>query len=143
MPRFVLLYHDCPPSYERPSHWDLMLESGDALRTWALARLPQNWLSARQRTAMSIPDCPPPALDDSVEAIRLSDHRRDFLEFEGPLSGNRGSVKRVAAGSYNAESEAPDCWRVAFTDGDLSGVVMLTRLSSNDSRWRLECLPAR
>ena len=104
MPRFVLLYHDCPPSYERPSHWDLMLESA---RRFARGRssAPRDWSAARQRTAMSIPDCPPPALDDSVEAIRLSDHRRDFLEFEGPLSGNRGSVKRVAAGSYNAESE--------------------------------------
>jgi len=40
MPRFVILRHEPPPGSRGTPHWDLMLESGDALRTWALAELP-------------------------------------------------------------------------------------------------------
>ena len=35
MPRYVILQHDTPPGYPRPLHWDLMLEQGRTLRTWA------------------------------------------------------------------------------------------------------------
>ena len=35
MPQFVLLEHDHPEL-----HWDFMLESGDALLTWRLDRIP-------------------------------------------------------------------------------------------------------
>ncbi|HVT29674.1 MAG TPA: hypothetical protein VHE81_16775 [Lacipirellulaceae bacterium] len=141
MPRFVLLYHDCPPNYERPSHWDLMLESGDALRTWALDRLPRGWSAARARTAASFSDCPATADDDSVPAVQLGDHRRDYLELEGPLSGNRGAVQRMNSGTYHSQSESPDVWRVALSSGELSGLVTLSRSNSDNSRWVLEYCP--
>src|SRR4029079_11706988 len=103
MPRFVLLYHDCPPNYERTSHWDFMLESGDVLRTWALDRLPRDWEGAFARTSPVYPDCPLLAGDNTVAAMQLGHHRRDYLELEGPLSGDRGTVMRVAAGTYRSE----------------------------------------
>jgi hypothetical protein len=44
MPRYVILWHELPETHEvgaaRESHWDLMLEWGDVLRTWALASEP-------------------------------------------------------------------------------------------------------
>ena len=86
MPRFVLLRHDCPPDYERPSHWDLMLESDGVLRTWRLAALPQT----------------PP---DSMEAEELADHRLAYLEYEGPVGGERGTVSRVDAGTFETLAE--------------------------------------
>src|SRR6266516_4579452 len=98
MPRFVLLYHDCPPKYERPSHWDLMIEAGEMLRTWALERLPRSWRDLQNRTAAVYSNCAAVAETDSVSARMLGDHRRDYLEFEGPLSGERGAVIRIAAG---------------------------------------------
>ena len=57
-------------------HYDLMCESspGSALMTWRA------------------PDWPPVAGD---ELIRIGDHRRDYLEYQGPVSNNRGSVRRV------------------------------------------------
>ena len=41
MPRFVILHHVTLPGADRASHWDLMLEMGDALRTWALPTPPE------------------------------------------------------------------------------------------------------
>src|SRR5205807_4006979 len=106
MPRFVLLYHDCPPSYVRPSHWDLMLECGDALRTWALEELPHDWQAAYARTTARDVNCASLAAENAVVAIQLGDHRREYLHLEGPLSANRGTVIRVAEGNYRSETES-------------------------------------
>src|ERR1700704_4821039 len=76
MPRFVILEHDHPVL-----HWDLMLEAGTALRTWRLARAPS-------------------APGEVIDALALPDHRLFYLDYEGPVSGGRGVVKRWDAGEY-------------------------------------------
>jgi hypothetical protein len=139
MPRFVLLYHDCPPNYERKSHWDFMLESGAALRTWALERLPRDWQAARSRTSAVHPNCPLLAIDNAVAATQLGDHRRDYLELEGPLSGDRGTVVRVAAGTYGSEHQSPVEWRMVLTSEDLTSRVQLSRSEADNEGWALSC----
>jgi hypothetical protein len=79
MPRFALLEHDHPFL-----HWDFMLEAGAALWTWRLAA--------------------PPRLGVSVEATRLEDHRLLYLNYQGPVSGNRGQVVQWDSGTF--------AWRV-------------------------------
>ncbi len=81
MPRFVLLEHDHPVL-----HWDLMLETGAALRTWRLAA--------------------PPRLGTAIAAMALGDHRLAYLDYEGPVSGQRGTVTRWDHGNYEATSLA-------------------------------------
>lgn len=81
MPRFVILEHDHPHL-----HWDFMLEAGEVLRTWRLAR--------------------PPEPGVRIEALVLGDHRRDYLDYEGPVSGGRGSVKRWDVGTFAWLEEA-------------------------------------
>jgi hypothetical protein len=83
MPRFVVLEHDHPVL-----HWDLMLDVGDVLRTWRLAEAPR------------------PGLQTNCEA--LPDHRRMYLDYEGPVSGDRGSVRRVLAGDYDIIQDEPE-----------------------------------
>ncbi len=80
MPRFVVLRHETPPGHERPTHWDFMLEAGGVLRTWALAEAP-----CRGR---------------AIAAEELAEHRLAYLEYEGDVSGGRGSVVRWDAGTY-------------------------------------------
>ena len=138
MPRFVLLYHDCPPNYERPSHWDFMLESGGVLRTWALEQLPRDWETAHARTSAIHPGCPLIALGNAVTAVRLRDHRREYLEIEGPLSGDRGCVMRVAAGTYRSKHEAPNEWRVSLDSEGLSARVGLSRNETGDDQWTID-----
>jgi hypothetical protein len=132
MPRFVLLYHDCPPGYARGSHWDLMLEHGQSLRTWAVQRLPREW---------EIEGAVAAGARDSVEAEQLADHRLAYLDYEGPLSGERGVVKRVDAGSYETVAESPDVWQIALCGQRIRGQITLRRVASGDSRWTLATGP--
>jgi hypothetical protein len=125
MPRFVLLYHECPPDFERPSHWDLMLEVGDKLRTWAISRLPHGWEGAKARTAVLFPSCAATSLENCVVATPLADHRIDYLQIEGALSGKRGEVRRIEAGTYEAVSQNSRTWTVVLSGGVVSGTVTL------------------
>ncbi|RPI89883.1 MAG: hypothetical protein EHM42_02275 [Planctomycetaceae bacterium] len=83
MPRFVVLSHDWPTR-----HWDLMLENDAVLRTWRLDRAPD--------------------LAGPIAIQRLPDHRRAYLDFEGPVSGNRGNVTRVLSGTYEFRVQASE-----------------------------------
>ena len=77
---FALLFHQFDAGHNRDDHWDLMLEQDGVLLTWALEELP--------------------APGKLIPAIRLDDHRITYLEYEGPIAGDRGSVSRVLSGSY-------------------------------------------
>jgi hypothetical protein len=136
MPQFVLLYHECPPDYERPSHWDLMLEAGEKLRTWALAQLPRDWHAARSRTAETQPACPPVAAGNTVAAEPLGDHRLAYLHEEGPLSRNRGAVGRIDGGTYNTSAESSEIWELTLWGAVVRGRIQL-RLES--PQWTLTC----
>lgn len=80
---FVILHHTGSP--DAPDHFDLLLGAppapGGKLLAWRLLPHPDTW-----------PHHPP-------TAIRLPNHRRHYLTYEGPISDNRGHVRRVAAGS--------------------------------------------
>ncbi|QDT53235.1 hypothetical protein Pan44_12510 [Caulifigura coniformis] len=97
MPAFVVLEHDHPVL-----HWDLMLDAGESLRTWRLSEPP---LAGRTTTCESLPD-----------------HRRAYLDYEGPVSGGRGTVSRVMRGDFAIEDDTPDhlTARLRFDDGELS-----------------------
>lgn len=142
MPRFVLLYHDCPLHYQRPSHWDLMLEESDLLRTWALETLPRQWAAAHARTAHAYSNCPSNAAGNEVAAEQLGEHRRVYLEFEGQLTGDRGAVIRIAAGTYVSEAKSSGRWQLSLSGDTLSGAIALQRTNPNGVSWRLECLRA-
>jgi hypothetical protein len=136
MPRYVLLYHQCPPAYERPSHWDLMLETSGVLETWALRQLPHDWQAAHVATVAVDSDCRPVARTNSVQAERLGKHRTDFLDWEGELSGNRGRVCRLLSGRYDHLSLSPGDWEVALT-GDLVGKLTLHHTAPGQPEWSL------
>lgn len=141
MPRFVLLYHDCPPHYPRPSHWDFMLEADDSLRTWALKSLPGSWRAAQLLTAQKHPQCPSAAESNEVPAEELGRHRREYLDFEGEISDDRGHVIRIAAGTFSSDLETPDVWRVTLGSDVIEGQIELQRAEESESCWTLRCLP--
>ncbi|RIK81522.1 MAG: hypothetical protein DCC67_08170 [Planctomycetota bacterium] len=118
MPRFVLLYHDCPSSAGKPSHWDLMLERGGSLMTWSLEHLPQSWRP-------SSPGGPAAPVEETLAARRLADHRLAYLEYEGPLSGGRGHVARRDAGAYRVLGETAQTLTVELAGGSIAGLVRL------------------
>ncbi len=130
MPRFVLLRHQCPPAskkpkYEKPSHWDFMLESGGVLRTWELQELPPTW--ADLLGVASGNNSGNPSGNDIVQATALPDHRLAYIDFEGPLSGDRGSVCRCDHGTYEPMQETHEQLLVQLEGELLRGTVRLTR----------------
>lgn len=77
--RYAVLWHD---GSQRGDHYDWLFEGDSSLATWALQQ--------------SLPsDIPGWQL-----AERLPDHRMLYLDYEGPISGGRGSVRRVEQGDY-------------------------------------------
>jgi DNA polymerase Ligase (LigD) len=117
MPRFVLLYHDCPQSFGKPSHWDLMLEFEGVLMTWSLTELPSAWQTS------SAPDNADPRFD--LQATRIADHRLAYLDYEGPVSNNRGEVRRQDRGEYEITKETDDRLEVKLRGKCIRGVVTL------------------
>jgi hypothetical protein len=103
MPRFVILSHDWPFP-----HYDLMLESGDSLRTWRLSEPPQ---------------------EEPVAAEPLENHRLDFLDYEGPLGGERGSVTRWDSGTFEWECNTPEMARVRVMGLRIEGNLELEKLA--------------
>lgn len=96
--RFALLWHEIPEDHEPSqsansesslgSHWDLLLELDNGeLLTWQIA---------------SLPDLKSLAKSLEITAKRLNNHRSVYLDYEGPISGNRGVVYQKAGGSYAA-----------------------------------------
>ena len=113
MPRFVLLYHECPPSLGKPSHWDLMLERDGALLTWNLPSLPAAWGG---EAGIGFAE---------ITATRIADHRLAYLDYEGPISGERGSVTRVDRGEYEVLGEVGGVLRVRLRGARGDGVIEL------------------
>jgi hypothetical protein len=115
MPRFVVLEHDHPVL-----HWDLMLEAGDALDTWRLAETPR--------------------AGAQCNAVRIDRHRLDYLHYEGPVSGNRGQVRRWDAGDFDWLQQADNLVEVRLSGGRLTGVWRL-EWQAGDT-WQLTFVPA-
>jgi hypothetical protein len=118
MPRFVVLEHDSP----RGLHWDLMLETAGVLATWAL------------------PQPPEPGLMLEVEA--LPDHRPAYLDHEGPISGQRGSVTRWDQGTYDPLRWDTSLIAVILHGVRIEGRVTLERIAAQPNRWRFSVVPS-
>src|SRR5438876_125244 len=113
MPRYVILDHDHPFP-----HWDFMLEWGDRLRTWRL--------------------CREPARGHTVPAEALGVHRMLYLDYEGPLSGERGRVARWDAGTFRVDFDAVKKLRLTLSGGRIVGGVVITQIAGNEWIWRHE-----
>jgi len=133
MPRFVLLRHQCPAGYGKPDHWDFMLERPEGLWTWELRELPRLW-----RTALR--DGMPDSVErvaESVPANRLADHRRAYLDYEGAVSHNRGSVSCCDRGTYRLLRETNDRLEIQLDGNHLQGKIALTQEDAKGNLWQL------
>src|SRR5580704_4874815 len=106
MPRFVILTHDHPTL-----HWDLMLEENDGLRTWRLARSPDD--------------------KEPIAAEALPDHRPAYLDYEGPVSCGRGTVKQWDQGTYELVDSAENHLVIRFLGRKLKGMATIQRAPSS------------
>lgn len=88
--RFVVLLHQPGVASTRgaKSHYDWMFESEGQLLTWATAPM-EPGIESIQVNDSIVTCCEP-----------LPPHRLAYLDYEGEVSGGRGSVTRLLAGRY-------------------------------------------
>jgi DNA polymerase Ligase (LigD) len=115
MPRYVVLQHDPPNENTGDVHWDFMIETGAALRTWALEE--------------------EPTAEKAIPAKALADHRPVYLDYEGPISGDRGTVSKWDAGSFETLAETPTELHLHLIGGRLSGTVKISQNAADAQRW--------
>lgn len=108
MPRFAILEHDWPTP-----HWDFLLESGPVLRSWRL-------LSE-------------PTVGVAVPVEKNAVHRLLYLDYEGPVSGDRGTVSRWDSGIFEWIIDGTESIEVV-----LYGARLSARCVIEGSRMRLE-----
>ena len=104
MLHFVILIHDHPHL-----HWDLLLEQEgqETLRTWRLEK--------------------PPASGEIIKAEALPEHRLLYLDYEGPVSRERGRVVRWDHGPAEWLSDGEFAIRLRLNGQRLIGEVTLDR----------------
>jgi hypothetical protein len=98
----------------QPSHWDLMLERNGVLMTWRLPTLPAAWQDDQKQDA-----------EVQLTAERIADHRLAYLDYEGPVSGNRGHVTRQDHGDYEVLEENAAVIRLRLSGQTIGGAVTL------------------
>ena len=117
MPRFVVLEHRW-----NGVHHDLMLEDPGtgALRTWAI-------------------DAPIVAGAD-LPARSLPDHRAAYLDYEGPVSGDRGTVRRLDRGTYEPRVWSAEAVEIVLEGSRFQGIAVLRPVEAGekDTSWSEE-----
>ncbi len=111
--RYVVLHH---VDVEDP-HFDLMFETapGSQLATWRS----DVWPVERPTTL-----------------TRLRDHRRLYLEYEGPISAQRGAVQRVTDGRCEVEVGENSVWTIKLLSGAPPVTLVLRPLGEQE--WSVD-----
>lgn len=118
MPRYVILYHQQHSTDTDLTHWDLMLEKNGFLRTWKIQQLPTP--------------------GEQLAAIPLPDHRIAYLEYEGPISGDRGKVSQFDSGTYEGSlPESTKRFSVYLTGKVFRGRLLLEPHPLQPEQWQI------
>jgi hypothetical protein len=117
MPRFVILEHSGTATYKPGVHWDLLIEWGETLLAWELLA-PLN-ISAAQSVA------------------QLPNHRQIYLDFEGELTDNRGSVQQWDKGNYSLVNNSDAEFTFQIDGKRVCGTMKLKRESQSTTTWQL------
>jgi len=70
---------------------------------------------------------------------QIAAHRRRYLTYEGPLSGGRGTVRRVDEGTFAVRCWQPDRILIELALRHCRALVLLRRV--RDRRWWAKVVP--
>jgi hypothetical protein len=107
MLRYVVLRHEGIPA----PHFDLMFETtpGSELASWRATEWP---------------------LKSGTQISHIAAHRRAYLEYEGPIAGDRGFVTRVFSGAHHVIEDHPSMLTVELEDKTVLRLVRSARTSA-------------
>lgn len=103
-PQFAVLQH----RQEHYTHWDLLLElpARELLATFRVDQPPHTWAALGVLPVQALPD-----------------HRRIYLDYQGPISGNRGTVIRCDRGTIRLLH-----YTTTYIAVEIAGVLVRGRL---------------
>ncbi len=133
MPRTVVLRHHLP---DGTHHFDWLLEPADPPAPHAAERADDP--NERVLIAWRLAAWPIPA-GSSIAAERLPPHRRLYLNYEGPISGNRGTVQRIATGTATISADTPDRFEAVVISNGAS--CCLRAVLRSGKGWQLSHAP--
>jgi len=108
--RFVLLYHTYDNFLEN-NHYDFMLEKKDFLDTWKIREDDlKKFFSGKE-----------------IFAEKNFDHRKKYLTYEGDISNNRGTVRRICSGEYNLLSNGENFFKINFVSEKIKGFISINK----------------
>lgn len=107
---FVLLHH-----ITGDSHYDLMVDNGKSLDTWCIDE----------------DDFPLLLSGKTVTARLLEPHRRDYLDYEGPVSQGRGRVERYDRGKYTLLLSKKNLLSLVLRGERLTGNIEIRKRSGD------------
>jgi DNA polymerase Ligase (LigD) len=90
--RFVIQKH----TQEGQTHWDLMIEWPEKLKTWRLENPPEKLAS------------------EKTKATPIFDHNKKFLTYQGPVNNGIGNVEIVEEGICTIESTSENEIKINF-----------------------------
>ena len=108
--KFVVQHHT-----NGRDHFDLMIEYGESLLTWQVSALNLKLLLDGNR----------------VEVKRIHEHRREFLSYEGLISGNRGSVKIFDSGECKSVLFDKDIIELKMRGSIFKGIIRVQKLEND------------
>lgn len=118
MPTFVVHEHQA-----RNLHWDFRLESGGALKSWAIPKSPPS-IKGLKRLAIQVPD-----------------HPLSYANFQGEIKEGygKGKVKIWDKGNYKLEEKTPKKIVFHLQGKRLKGkyVLLQTNFNNKKNNWLL------
>lgn len=102
--KFVIQRHE---RQNEPTHWDLMLESGDILETYRAGVPPEQWGKG------------------PIEVVKIFDHPLKFLTYQGSVNKGKGSVSIADYGNYRVIKRLEDRLVLDLTGNVLKGEFLL------------------
>lgn len=98
--RFVIHKH----TRGNETHWDLMIEEADCLKTWRLDNPPEKLTSGK------------------TKATPIFDHDKKFLTYQGPVNNGTGSVEQVDEGICEILTNNKNELKIKFEGKFLKGI---------------------
>lgn len=111
---FVILIH----SGSGPTHYDLMIRQDQALASWRLDDAPCDLQPGQ-----------------ALPAIRIQDHRLEYLDYEGPVSRQRGEVRRLDRGPCRLLDCHPTQYQVQLEGAIVRGAFRLEQVGPANDAW--------
>lgn len=112
MPAFVIQRHE---KQDEPVHWDLMLERGEALKTFRLDQPPEQLML------------------EPGAATPIFDHDKRFLTYEGSVNQGLGRVTIADRGEYETIDQTSHRWVIQLQGKVLAGRFVIEE--REDGAW--------